>query len=263
MKRVFTRRAAAFAAAFLFSACSSRLQVKAIEYGSSLYPVDFLGTEETGPYARILWLFYVIETPGSVILVDTGMTDPAHAAGFAIRDFRPAASALRAAKIDPGSVTHVVITHSHIDHIGSVSLFPAARLYLQKREFEYFEKTERYEQFRAVMEQSRASGRLMLVDGNLDLAPGLRILDAGGHTPGSQAVQIESGGSLLITGDNCYFASACRKGIVLPAAAAHEPEKNRAFVEFARKFPGKIVTLHDPAIVEEESIGPGIYRVTY
>jgi hypothetical protein len=89
------------------------------------------------------------------------------------------------------------------------------------------------------MEQSRASGRLMLVDGNLDLAPGLRILDAGGHTPGSQAVQIESGGSLLITGDNCYFASACRKGIVLPAAAAHEPEKNPRFCGVCAQVSGK------------------------
>lgn len=259
------RWAAAFAAAFLFSSagCKPRIEVRAFEYGSSLYPVEFLGTEEAGPYVRILWLFYVITTPESVILVDTGMTDPAHASQFAIRDFRSTQRALESAGVDPGAVSHIVLTHSHIDHIGSVELFPDARLYLQKRELDYFEKTERYSQFRSAIEQKLASGKLTALDGDFEMAPGLRILDAGGHTPGSQALVVENGGRLLITGDNCYFASACRKGIVLPEAAAHEPHRNRAFVQYAQNFPGKIVTLHDPVIVDEANAGPGIYRVKY
>lgn len=250
---------------FLQSSCAfSRVDVQAVEYGSSLYPVDFLGTEDPGPYTRILWLFYVIKGPGSTVLVDTGMTNPADASQFAIRGFRPAAAALKTVGVDPADVTDIVLTHSHVDHAGSISLFPSARLFMQKSELTYFEKTERYERFRDAIAAYRDSGRLMVLDGDYKMNPWLKILAAGGHTAGSQAVQIDSQGrSVLITGDNCYFADACRKGIVLPEAAAQDPERNRAFVSFASKFSGKIVTLHDPAIVDEQDAGPGIYRVQY
>ena len=199
-----------------------------------------------------------------MVLVDTGMTNPADASQFAIRGFRPAAAALKTAGVDPADITDIVLTHSHVDHAGSIALFPTARLYLQRSELAYFEKTERYERFRETIEEYRATNRLMILDGDYRMTPWLKIIAAGGHTAGSQAVQIDSEGrSVLITGDNCYFASACRKGIVLPDIAAQDPERNRAFVSFARQFSGKIVTLHDPAIVDEQGAGPGIYRVQY
>lgn len=265
MNRV--RRAAAIAAAFLFSASACMgpvLRVEAVEYGTSLYPVELLGTEATGPYTRILWLFYIIRTGSRIVLVDTGMSEEGDAKLFAIDHFRPTVDALRSAGAEPSEITDIILTHSHIDHAGSIAIFPNARLYLQRSELDYFEKTERFERFRAAIEKYRAEARLIVLVGDSAVLPGIEILNVGGHTPGSQAAKIGPGpAALLITGDNCYFAEACRKGIVLPEAAAQEPERNRAFVESLRSFSGKIVTLHDPAILEEEKAGPGIYRIRY
>lgn len=258
-------RAAAFAAAFVFlAACRGpALRVEAVEYGTSLYPVDLLGTEAEGPYTRILWLFYIIHAGSRTVLVDTGMSELKDARLFAIDHFRPSHEALQSASLVTPQITDIVLTHSHIDHVGSIASFPNARLYIQQAELDYFEKTERFERFRNAMDVYRSGGRLVVLSGDAELLPGVKILNAGGHTPGSQAVKVGSGAELLITGDNCYFADACRKGIVLPALAAQEPERNRAFVESLRSFDGKIVTLHDPAILEEEKVGPGIYRIQY
>lgn len=115
--------------------------------------------------------------------------------------------------IDPDGVTHAVMTHLHFDHAGGFTwrdgdgsfrlAFPNAVHFVQRR------------QWRAALEpneKDRASffpenflpveeaGRLRLLDGEVEIAPGVRVIPTDGHTPGHQVVLFEGDGEALLYG---------------------------------------------------------------
>jgi hypothetical protein len=45
---------------------------------------------------------------------------------------------------------------------------------------------------RLALEKLRQAGRIELIDGNFELYPGLDLLMAGAHTPGSQMVALDT-----------------------------------------------------------------------
>ena len=87
----------------------------------------------------------VVRTGGRTILVDAGL-------GVEFPDFPRAGQTvhrLEAAGIDPGSVTDVVLTHLHMDHIGGLltdglkaRLRPDLRVHLASAEAEFWEKPD-------------------------------------------------------------------------------------------------------------------------
>ena len=42
--------------------------------------------------------------------------------------------------IEPESITHILLTHLHYDHIGMIPIFKNAKLYCSKKEFESYDK---------------------------------------------------------------------------------------------------------------------------
>jgi glyoxylase-like metal-dependent hydrolase (beta-lactamase superfamily II) len=51
----------------------------------------------------------------------------------------------------------------------------------------------------------RQEGRIELIDGDIELYPGLELLKAGGHTPGSQMVALQTAaGKAVLCGDIAY-----------------------------------------------------------
>jgi len=112
-------------------------------------------------------------------------------------------------EIDLDSIDTVIITHFHLDHIGGLldghgkPTFPNARLVASKAEFDHWMN----ENFLATMEAFRANllrqtfdayTRVDLIAGEVEVAPGVTLLPAYGHTPGHSAVLIESEGSRLL-----------------------------------------------------------------
>ena len=63
-------------------------------------------------------------------------------------------------------------------------------------------------------------GRIELIVGDVELYPGLELLKAGGHTPGSQMVALQTAaGKTVLCGDIAYtfkiFAITFRAGITI------------------------------------------------
>lgn len=58
---------------------------------------------------------------------------------------------------------------------------------------------------RPALERLMQEGRIELIDGDCELYPGLELLKAGGHTPGSQMVALQtSAGKAVLCGDIAY-----------------------------------------------------------
>jgi glyoxylase-like metal-dependent hydrolase (beta-lactamase superfamily II) len=58
---------------------------------------------------------------------------------------------------------------------------------------------------RPALEKVKKEGRMELVDGDVELYPGLQLLKAGGHTPGSQMVALDTAaGKAVLCGDIAY-----------------------------------------------------------
>ena len=53
-------------------------------------------------------------------------------------DFLSPDKAVQEAGVDPASVTDIIISHAHWDHMDGIDLFPAATIWIQKAEYEYY-----------------------------------------------------------------------------------------------------------------------------
>jgi glyoxylase-like metal-dependent hydrolase (beta-lactamase superfamily II) len=124
--------------------------------------------------------------------------------------------------IDPGMIDEVYITHAHGDHLhGAVTpegakLFPNAILRISKPEIEYWGSptveaaapADQKGRFAAAKRAIAAYGdKLQPFDIGSELTPGIRSVDATGHTPGHSCYMVTSGtAKLLLLGDTLHVA---------------------------------------------------------
>lgn len=141
--------------------------------------------------------FYV-KTDGAGILFDTGLgaTDSRLLSG------------LQTFGIAPADVKYVYLTHMHGDHIGGMltregeAVFPAAKVYVSKPEYDYWMADKANRQQVATMEAYK--DRLHLFQFGDTLPGGVVAMDAVGHTPGHTVFQA---GGLLVVGDLMHGAA--------------------------------------------------------
>jgi glyoxylase-like metal-dependent hydrolase (beta-lactamase superfamily II) len=161
----------------------------------------------------------VVRSGGKTILIDSGL-------GTEFPDFPRAgqlATRLGAAGIDPASVTDVVLTHLHMDHVGGLlvdglrnQLRPDLRVHLAAAEAEFWEapdfsRTVMPSPIPEVLRRTAAQfldlyrGQLRPFETEYEVAPGVLLRRTGGHTPGHSIVRIESGGEALTFAGDAVF----------------------------------------------------------
>jgi len=188
---------------------------------------------------------YLLTSPAHCVLVDSGPdTAAASVAGFeVIGDARTALTqALQSRNRTPNDVDILLHTHLHYDHMQNDDLFPYAVIVVNEREIPWANSGQ--DRFYVGVETflNAAKSRLRLIDRELDLLDGIRILPNGGHTPGHQSVLVttESGPTCLCAD---IIPLADNRSILPPSL---DPAATRAFMDRIRESSWTIVPGHDP-----------------
>jgi glyoxylase-like metal-dependent hydrolase (beta-lactamase superfamily II) len=203
--------------------------------------------------ARLVCYILLIELRDGLMLVDTGLglNDIAHKSALPSAFLKSAAPRLdpsetaieqiRALRLAPDDVHHIVMTHLDLDHAGGLADFPKARVHLHRSEYqaaitgEIPAKPGRYRKH-----QWQHAPRWTLYDCfddvwlglpsarvNIGGEPDVRLVPLSGHTPGHSGVVVKTErGWLLHAGDSYYF----RGQIMTP------PQRTPLALEFFKRM---------------------------
>lgn len=161
----------------------------------------------------------VVRSGDQTILVDAGLGG--QFSGFPRAGQFP--KRLEAAGIDLASVTDVVITHMHMDHVGGLlvddvkqRLRPDVRIHVSATEVAFWDApdftfTSMPTPVPKVLRSTAAQfikeyrDKLKTFDQECEVAPGVVAKVTGGHTPGHCVVQLNSGGERLTFAGDALF----------------------------------------------------------
>jgi glyoxylase-like metal-dependent hydrolase (beta-lactamase superfamily II) len=145
---------------------------------------------------------FVVRHPDGVILFDTGSGDD-HDVLNELYTPRvvPIVDALNTVGVDERDVVAIVNSHLHFDHCGQNRALPSVPVWVQATEYEMVE-TPRF----TIAEWARLpEERRRMIDGDDDIAEGVRIIATPGHTPGHQSLMVDDEhGRTVIAGQCCY-----------------------------------------------------------
>src|SRR5947208_11980205 len=146
---------------------------------------------------------FVIKHPrAGAILVDTGVGWPTELLKEWKVVNRHAAEALAEHDLSPADVKIVINSHLHFDHCGQNAVFKHAPFYVQRGELERARKSAD-----AIEWFDFAGARFELLDGDTEIAEGVRVVATPGHTSGHQSVFVDTAdGAAVMIGDAAYTA---------------------------------------------------------
>jgi glyoxylase-like metal-dependent hydrolase (beta-lactamase superfamily II) len=177
---------------------------------------------------------YLVRTGDLNILIETGLGDKrdARARGFMkvpeVTEQLPEALARRG--VDPDSIDIVINSHLHWDHVSGNTIvqgdsvraaLPRARYIASRGEWEHAHARhvrDAASYLDANYDPLVESGQMTLVDGDYEVAPGVRMRRAPGHNRDMMVVTAESGGKTF-----CFFSD------LIPTAAHVQPTWVAAF----------------------------------
>ncbi|MGM4887497.1 MULTISPECIES: MBL fold metallo-hydrolase [unclassified Tardiphaga] len=209
------------------------IEVLVISDGVLTPPAESMATN-ADPAARAAWLDdrflsrdafdwalneVVVRSGDQTILIDSGL-------GMEYPDFPRAGQLglrLKNAGIDLGSVTDIVLTHMHFDHVGGLlvdgvkeQLRPDLRIHVAAAEVKFWASPDfsRTGMPPVLADLARSAAKrfldeyrnqLLPFEEDGEVAPGVVVTRTGGHTPGHSVVRLESNGDRLMFAGDAIF----------------------------------------------------------
>jgi len=130
---------------------------------------------------------------------------------------------MKAAGIDREKISTILVSHFHPDHVWGLmekgtnaAVFPNAELVVSSTEYKWWTDPSRVEK---LPEGRRPAGKRIadvfptwknwkLVEDNAEVAPGVRMIAAPGHTPGHAAFLVTSGKEQLMASNDTMYVPA-------------------------------------------------------
>jgi len=119
----------------------------------------------------------------------------------------------------PEDIDYLIITHLHFDHCAEAGKCKNAKVIVQEEELR-FAYSPHATCARMYPKELFVDLKFNVVNGEKEIVPGIRVIPAPGHSPGTQAVGIETDkGLAVITGfcaSNANFEVPDEKKVVMP-----------------------------------------------
>jgi glyoxylase-like metal-dependent hydrolase (beta-lactamase superfamily II) len=281
--RIATRLTLAAAAALALAGCRSHRAGSAEESGYEVSAVRYAtvpafsvrGLVAGADSARrmdIAMMVWVLRNPARTVLVDAGFYRDKFVRQWKPAGFVKPSEAVAAAGVRPEDVSDIVLSHVHWDHMDGVDLFPRARIWVQRAEYEYYVGADGKPlhpgidaEDAALLASLRGAGRVELVDGDgREILPGITVYTGGRHTWASQFVGVRTPvGTTVIASDNAYLYENLERR--RPIAQTFDSVSNlaaQARMLSLASAPRLVVPGHDPAVFERfPTPGGGVARI--
>jgi glyoxylase-like metal-dependent hydrolase (beta-lactamase superfamily II) len=154
---------------------------------------------------------------------------------------------MKAAGIDPAKIETILISHCHPDHIFGLMekdtnkpVYPNAELIISDVEYKFWTDPAVIDRLpearkglaRRIQAVFPTWKNIRQVEGEPEVAPGIRFVNSPGHTPGHRAFHLSSGSSqLMISNDTAYVPA-----LVVANPGWHgQYDQNAAMAEASRR----------------------------
>lgn len=202
-----------------------------------------------------IYVFYLEGGPEK-ILVDTGleqfMVPPGveEQCGFKVQEFE---EALDSFGLKPEDIDIIIHTHLHNDHCENDYKCTNAKVYVQKREYEFFQNPHpidhRY--FPDLLDDVD----VVQVDGDTEIADGIQVLLTPGHSAGGQSIAVNTRqGKAIITGFCCNEQNFPAKGPIVPSGVHINVIDAYESARRVQELADIIIPLHDLSVGKQRNI---------
>jgi glyoxylase-like metal-dependent hydrolase (beta-lactamase superfamily II) len=250
--------------------------IRAIRYATlPKFPLD--GLVMGAPKDQVIdiaMVFWVIQGGGHTILFDSGFHREKWFADFHITDFLAPNEAVGQAGIPASSVTDIIVSHAHWDHMGGIDLFPNATIWIQKQEYEYYTGAawQPGGQHGGIdpddvqeLVQRNVRGQLRFVNGDdVEIPPGIRAYTGARHTFASQYIRVGGDPPYVLASDNCFLYENLKSH---RASATFDPADEPGNIAAQQRMISlagsveRVVPGHDPAQFERFPTNGRVARI--
>jgi glyoxylase-like metal-dependent hydrolase (beta-lactamase superfamily II) len=210
--------------------------------------------------AMMIWVLKGAD--GRVAIVDSGFHRDQYFRQYTVKDYITPSDAIAPLGLKPGDVTDIFLSHMHWDHAGGIDLFPSARVWLQKEEYDYY-TGEAWQSARThggidaddVLEivKRNTLGKVSLVRGDDETSlSGIGFGVGGRHTFASQFVTVTTRtNTVVIASDNMYLYENldAHKAIAQTLDAVSNLRTQDRMRSLASE-PRLLIPGHDPAVFD-------------
>jgi glyoxylase-like metal-dependent hydrolase (beta-lactamase superfamily II) len=224
--------------------------------------LDYHSYGEPDEPLRMDYFFYVLRSATQTVLVDVGF-DPVVGARRGRTCLFPPLEGLERLGVEPQSVSHILLTHLHYDHVGNLRAFPDAELVVHERELGFWlgplasrpvvaAHVEAGDL--ATIVEARDAGRVRVLTAR-ESAPlsGVVATCVGGHCPGQLVLTVNgTSGPVVLASDAAHYYEELERdrpfAILVDLVGMYEGyETVRAL---AAGYGAPIVPGHDPVVME-------------
>jgi glyoxylase-like metal-dependent hydrolase (beta-lactamase superfamily II) len=184
------------------------------------YPTRYLVVgADSNRRSSLAFTVWLIRGGGRTVLMDAGFYRDKFIKRWKPVGYAKPSEALGVLGVKPEDVTDIVISHVHWDHLDGADLFPNARVWLQRDEFEHYTNDTGAVLDRAIdaddakmLAALKRAGRVQLVGGDsTEIMPGITVFTGGKHTFASEFATVNASlaggrtGTIVLASDNAYL----------------------------------------------------------
>ena len=231
-------------------------------------------------WIRLPVMCFLIETDEGYILYDTGCHEDAMKGHWPEwlgnvyplyqEEDEKLENQIRACGIEPEDIKTVVLSHLHMDHAGNLHQFRHADVYVPKADF-----IEAQVNVHRVADMNKHGAYIKsevtvpvkeyhLIEEDMELAPGVEIINLPGHTPDLLGLVVHLPGGTIILPQDCLYLEENYTPVAKGSGIMYDNKAYFASIEKVRKlqkkYNARIFYAHDDAFYQKIKLAPEYYE---